>query len=302
MNNISLKQIREQLQYNLQRFEWKAVKKSTQQGTFIELSNLNSIRSVVDNIANIGLFSNLTDSLKKSVIYTTVNNQMTVQYSEGVQIDNDFVYLKTLCSNFLEVLIKTIPSEDINSINIKLPPISDFDELSKVSREIHIGLTQVIYSDEIQGETKIVSVENGSIWLNVFVGSAAALTLIASLIWSSAVIFKKFQEGKLLAEQVRGLKVKNESLEEILKAQKAATELMIQAEAEHIQSEHFKDNEPENLERIKNSISIFAELIGRGAEIQPALVAPENVSNLFPDPTNLIGLESKIKKLGPANS
>ena len=75
---------------------------------------------------------------------------------------------------------------------------------------------------------------------------------------------------------------------------------MIQAEAEHIQSEHFKNNAPENLKRIKNSISIFAELIGKGAEIQPALVAPENVANLFPDPTNLIGLESKIKKIGPA--
>jgi len=42
---------------------------------------------------------------------------------------------------------------------------------------------------------------------------------------------------------------------------------------------------------------MLAELINKGAEIHPAWVAPENVANLFPDPTKLVGLESKIKKL-----
>lgn len=300
---ISLKQIREQLQQNLKRLEWTSETVSQGQGqpSMLKINGLNNIRLIVDSISRLGLFSNITDSLKNSAIYTTANDQMTIQTSEGREIDRNLNTLKTLGSNFLEVLLKTVPSEDVNSINIKLPPVSDFDELSKVSREIHIGLTQVIFSDDIQGQTKIVSVENGSIWFNVFVG-ASAVTVIASLVWASAVIYKKIQEGKLLAEQVRGLKVKNESLEDILKAQKAETEIMVQAEAEHIQSEHFKTNAPENIERIKNSISIFADLIGKGAEIQPALVAPENVSNLFPDPTNLIGLESKIKKLGPSNN
>ncbi|HXL55998.1 MAG TPA: hypothetical protein VN958_07065, partial [Chitinophagaceae bacterium] len=107
---------------------------------------------------------------------------------------------------------------------------------------------------------------------------------------------------KLLEEQVRGLKVKNDSLEDILSAQKKETQLMVEAEAAYINSEHFKENIPENIERIKNSIAILAELIGKGAEIHPALVAPENVSNLFPDPKNLIGLESKIKRITNAGN
>ena len=297
--NTSLRQIRKQLQYSLKQFEWKS-ENSTLRDT-CSIGNLNITRSVIDDIDRIGLFSNLTDFLKKSAIYTTANDKMTIQYEEGRLIIQSLDTLKTLCYELFVTLAKTVPPENVNSINIKLPPISDFDELSKVSRDIHIGLTQVIFSEDIKGQTKIESVENGSIWINVFVG-ATAIPVIASLVWASAVIYKKIQEGKLLAEQVRGLKVKNESLEDILKAQKAETELMIQAEAEHIQSEYFKNTTPENIERIKNSISTFAELIGRGAEIQPALVAPENVTNLFPDPTNLIGLESKIKKIGPANN
>ena len=221
---------------------------------------------------------------------------MRIQQGEASQIEANLILLKTLSENFSTVLLKTVPEEDLDSINIKLPEVNDFDELSKVSREIHLGLTQIIFNDEIKGQTKIVSVENGSIWLNVLVGSTA-VGVIASLVWSSAVIYKKIQEGKLLEQQVRGLKVKNDSLEDILKAQKAETELMISAEAQHIDSEHFKEKAPENIERIKNSITTFADLIGRGAEIHPALVAPESVSNLFPDPTKLVNLESKIKKL-----
>lgn len=297
--DTSLKIIKQQLQSILKRLEWE--KKTLSNGTLFDLSGLKNIRTVINDLSSIGLFEDVTTKLKNSAIFTSADDTMRIQHTETRSIESDLNLLKTLTSNFLNVLFKTVPEEDLNSINIKLPEISDFDELSKVSRELHLGLTQVILNDEIKGQTKIVSVENGSIWLNVFVGSTA-VSVIASLVWSSAVIYKKIQEGKLLEQQVRGLKVKNDSLEDILKAQKAETNLMIKAEAEHISSEHFKENLPENIGRIKNSITTFADLIGRGAEVHPALVAPENVSNLFPDPTKLINIESKIKKIANPSS
>lgn len=217
----SLKQIKIHLQDIIKRLDWKAenVSLGGNSGTVTKLSGLNNIRMVVNEISTLHLFDNIATALKQSVIFTTANNEMNVQISEGKDIINNLNSLKALSTNFLNILLKTVPEEDANSINIKLPNVSDFDELAKVSREIHIGLTQIIFNDEIKGQTKIVSVENGSIWFNVFVG-ASAVTVIASLTWASAVIFKKIQEGKLLAEQVRGLKVKNASIEDILKAQK----------------------------------------------------------------------------------
>lgn len=292
----SLKHIKLQLQDILKRLHWESKMAGQGQNVTTEITGLVRIRQVVNDISTLNLFDSISNSLKSSVIFTTANDIMQVQVIEGQKIISNLNLLKTLSTNFLNVLLKTVPEEQVDSINIKLPTVNDFDELSKVSREIHIGLSQLIFNDEVNGKTKIVSVENGSIWLNVIVGTSA-VTVIASLVWASAVIYKKIQEGKLLAEQVRGLKVKNDSLEDILAAQKKETELMIQAEAEHISSEHFKKNAPENIERIKNSITTFADLIGRGAEIHPALVAPESVSNLFPNPTKLINVESKIKKL-----
>ncbi|MCX6198645.1 MAG: hypothetical protein NTY88_05425 [Bacteroidetes bacterium] len=270
------------------------------QGNFVQFSNLTILRSALSDLHALGLFNKETDSLVESVIFTTGRDSLQLQQAEGNVVNNSLAKVKTLADSFLDVLVKTIPDEDPSSINIKLPPVNDFEELSKVSKDIHVALSQVIFNKEIGGQTKIVSVENGSIWLNVFIGTTA-VSLVASLVWSAAVIYKKIQEGRLLEQQIRGLKVKNDSMEDILKAQKAETEAVIQAEAEFISSEYFKENLPENIGKIKNSITIFAELITKGAEIHPALVAPEEVSNLFPEPSKFLGLESKIKKLGPSS-
>ncbi|MCW3789431.1 hypothetical protein [Plebeiibacterium sediminum] len=295
---LSLKQTRQQLQSISKKFNWE-IDYNNGRGEY-NASGLILAREVINEIESLNLFENLINQLKSSVIFTSANDNMNIKTQEGAEIVRSLELLKELIENFLSVLLKTIPEENVDSVNIKLPEISDFDELSKVSRDIHLALTQVILNDEINGETRIVSVENGSIWLNVFVG-ATAVSVVASLAWSAAVVYKKIQEGKLLEQQVRGLKVKNDSLEDILKAQKAETELLIQAEADFINSEHFKTNEPENIERIKSSLSTLSKLIEKGAEIQPALVAPENVANLFPNPKKILNIESRIKKLADPN-
>jgi hypothetical protein len=294
--DTSIKVIKTKLQNILPRLVWDSQSYTATGNQLYVINNLNELRSIINELKSLNLFNDITSTLFNSAIFTTANDNLRIQPAENSTITSSLNLLKSLIENFLNVLISTVPEESADSINIKLPPVNDFDELSKVSREIHVALTQIILNDDVNGQTKIVSVENGSIWLNVLVGTTA-VGVIASLVWSAAVIYKKILEGKLLEEQIRGLKVKNESLEDILKAQKASTSVMIEAEAEHISSEHFKENAPENIEKLKNSISIFAELIAKGAEIHPALVAPENVSNLFPNPTKMIGLESKIKRL-----
>jgi hypothetical protein len=269
---------------------------SNPKGDMQNHSGLGRLREGVGIVSELGLFPKVVDVLKNSIIFATSRDNMPIQNSDSNTIRGNLVQLQALVENLIYVLNQFAPDDDVNSVNIKLPPVKDFDELSKSARDFHIVLSQVLFNDEIKGETRIVSVENGSIWLNVFVGFTA-ITVVASLAWAAAVIYKKILEGRLLQEQVRGLKIKNNSLEDIENAQKQMLDMMLQAEAEHIQSEHFKENSPENLERIKNSVSMLAGLIDKGAEIHPAFVAPENVANLFPDIKNVIGLESKIKKL-----
>jgi len=194
---ISLKIIKYRLSKLIEKLNWKSEDFTQANKAMLKLSGLVQLRQTINEFYNLNLFDNYVNSLKSSVIFTTGNDEMAVQHGEGLAVTNNLTVLKTLSENFLKTLNKTLPAEDINSVNIKLPPVNDFEELSDVSKKIHIALSQVLYNDEIKGQTKIVSVENGSIWFNVFVGSTA-LTLVASLAWSTAVIYKKMQEGKLL--------------------------------------------------------------------------------------------------------
>jgi len=82
--------------------------------------------------------------------------------------------------------------------------------------------------------------------------------------------------------------------EAIAELNKASIKNVIEAEAQYIQSQFFKDNLPENLETLKNSIRIFADMIDKGAEIKPALTAGEELKSLFPVNPQLV--ESKAIK------
>jgi len=71
-------------------------------------------------------------------------------------------------------------------------------------------------------------------------------------------------------------------------------------EAKYVYEQHFKEEDCEKIERIKLAITQFTELITKGVEIQPSLLVPENVNNLFPDMKNLPSIVSKIKQIeGP---
>jgi hypothetical protein len=114
-----------------------------------------------------------------------------------------------------------------------------------------------------------------------------------------AVVFKKMQEGKIFSEHVRGLKIKNESIEEIQKAQKKVLDVMVEGEAKRLEAEFYGESEsdPERTQRIKMAVVTLAELIEKGTEIHPALNAPEKADNVFPDFKNLFALQSKVKQI-----
>ncbi|WP_185216153.1 hypothetical protein [Sphingobacterium mizutaii] len=265
--------------------------------SFKGLKNVIQLRNVINELDKIELLKSITSAIYFSPLFSTSKDYISVDYTESNKINALLSKLKDYSDILLFVLNQTFPKEETNSVNIKLPEIKDLDELSKISRDLHIAITQVVYNEEINGVTRIDSVENGSIWFNIFLGTTAAVSIIGSIAWSAAVVFKKIQEGRMLKEQVRSLKINNDSLAEIEKAQKKELDLVIDAETNYINSEYFKEGIPENLEKIKNSIKIFSELIQKGAEIKPALHAPENISNLFPEPMKLLGVESKIKKI-----
>ena len=292
----SLREIKQKLKDASNSFNWELQNISTNPN-ILKLTNAYTIKEIIEGIDDLELFKDQIDKIRSSVLFTVSGDPLRADSRLISEINTNLNYLKNSIDNLLEALTKVVPDESPDSINIKLPPIDDFDDLSNVSKDLHVALTQVLYLDEINASVKIESVENGSIWLNVFIYSQIAVTVIGRLAWAAAVVYKKILEGRLVEEQIRAYNVKNDSLEDVRESHKRMLNVLIQVEAEYINSESFKNNVPENIERIKNSIKMLAELLDKGAEIHPALTTSEQVSNLFPDMKRLPTIESKIKQI-----
>lgn len=258
---------------------------------------LAGFRKAINKLEKTGLLTEEIHELRSSAIFTTNKDRISLNINEArplkVKLDNLINLVGSLSTSFKKITGET----NENSISIKLPEVTDFEDLSKFSSDFHKILSQAIVNDEINGQVRIDSVENGSIWLDVYLGATAAVTLIGSLTWSAAVIFKKFKEGQLIEQHVKSLEIKNDSLEEIQEKQKLALDLMIEAEARSLYNENFEGDDNEQIERLKLSVKMLSNLIEKGAEIHPALNQPEKVSNLFPDMKKLNSLESRIKKI-----
>ena len=265
--------------------------------TISVFSNLDQYRNGISILENSDLLKKETDGIRNSPIFKTAKDFVNLNLQEGRALKPKLEELLRIATSVTDSIEQIGGETEKDSVSIKLPDVSDFDDLSKFSADFHKILNQTIINDQINGQVRIDSVENGSIWLDVYLGSAAAVSLIGGLAWASAVVYKKIQEGRLIEKHVESLGVKNASLKEIQLKQKEALSLMIEAEANNLYNENFEGDNNEQIERLKLSIKMFSNLIDKGAEIHPALNQPESVKNLYPKMYNLQALESKIKKL-----
>lgn len=289
---MRLTELRRRIDIAADKFEFKY----RAQGNSCIIDNIQNLKIAVNELIKIGL-------LEKKGFWEEVLFSDYVSIQKGPAEFNLILQEAGTLTKSISMLkhwaTQNIPlDEEPDYVNIKLPKIKDFDQLSKVSDQLRLAFSQVVCEYE-GGQLEIVRFEQGSLWVVVEVGTAAML--VAGLVWSGAVISKKILECRHSYEVYRNASARNDLLKELQKLAEVQVNNMIELEAKALQDEHFGKENAEQLERIKNSIRNISDLILKGTEIQPALAAPENVQNLFPDFTKLPLIESKVKKLPQHN-
>jgi len=292
----SLRELKEKTGNILKMLNW-SVETNSVNPNQVRLTNSFMLRDAIEATEELELFDGYTLSLRSSELFSVAGDSIKISNTGGAIVNKILTDLKEAVTTLNIALSKVIPDESQDSINIKLPPVNDFADLAQFSKDLHIAISQVLYMDEINSNVKIESVENGSIWLNVLVFSETAVSVVGMLAWAGAVVYKKILEGKMLEEKLRSMEIKNDSLVDVRETQKKLLAQLVQAEADHIQSQIFADHKPEDTERLKKAIKLLAGLLEKGAEIRPALMAPEKVANLFPNMKKLPSIESTIKQL-----
>ena len=262
------------------------------------IRNISAFNRLLAQIQNLPVLRQQIDFFNNSIIAKTDQNDLLLKAEQSVTLQNNANTLISGLSILLATLDQLVPADDANSVIIKLPDPIDFKQAIDFQNQFFTAISQNIVNPEISGKVVLKEWEPGSFWLTLFLGTSAAVNLVAQIAWSAAVVLKKFQEYKILEEQTKSLKIKNEALDEIKRGIEEQMKLTLESEAKALQIHNFKKSDNhEQVERLKMGIKTFMELIDKGAEIHPALNAPESVKNLFPNFKKLSSVESRTKLL-----
>lgn len=265
---------------------------------------VNNIPTVINLLRDIQFpfekYSFLSDMMMNPVSDNKINLKQQVVSSFFVALSS----LKSTIQTVIDLLNKIIKPIKENTVFIKIVEPSDLVSLERNIEPFQKIFSQLVLHPDIGGEIIYDGVEPGSTWIKVILGAQAAVLLIGSVMWSAAVISKKFKEVEIVEKMADNLAIEAENKQTLVNANKILTNMMLQAEAQHIYNTYYNTGEidHEQIGRIKVSIKELSEEINKGAEINPSLTAPEEVRNLFPDMKLLPTIQSKIPQIGNGNN
>lgn len=256
-------------------------------------------KRALQKIANIPVFQDFANDI--------LNN-------EYFQHDSDNFRIPTgLCRNlipeytaFLERLQGALQFYEATSnkavnigFDIKLPPTKDFSKLSKDIELINRILSQCPYL-KADGETiEVESVDIGSIWFKFAVGAVSTsiiLSNLASVVDKCVKIKSHMITCKQQEEQYRTLNLENTILENLIDANKTATDALIKRASEELQ-QNLGKLPPEDAERLNMTLKDLSELMSKGLEIYASIDTPDEIKDLFPTSDEIKSLNEPMKLL-----
>ncbi len=246
---------------------------------------------------NLSFYKNEIYFLKNSSIYSTDKDEMYIS-NNRIEIAKCSTYLVESLDNLKTVLKNIIPETTQNDFLIKFPEQKDFSVLINDMSNIKKHIEMIIYDRSINSTLNLNNWEYGSFWLNITFSSVLAVQVLGSIVWSSAYIstqINKHKEQELYIEQ---LKLKNDTLKEMKEAHSKLLDKFIDIEINGIEAKHFEDGQDnQRSKKIKDTILLFSEIILRGGEFQPSLVAPTDIKKSYPNFKALDIIESQIKQI-----
>ncbi|AMR42730.1 hypothetical protein HZP39_07525 [Elizabethkingia anophelis] len=261
-----------------------------------EAKNLKSLRKTINLIEDIPYITQEIKEIKKSWLFKESSNNEKINYIQTSEIENPLNIINIKLETFKQIAESSKVFNNDSVILIKIPEIKSFDNLSKYATDFKKAIELPIIDENVGGEVTILSADEGSIILYISLATVAAVKLIGSICWAAAVIKKKNAEAKIFEQYAKTLEIKNDSLENLVSAQKEQYKNILSAEAESIANNSYNHKEPETIERLKLSITTIADLMDKGILVLPAS-DNNDVQKNFPDYNNLNLIESSIRQI-----
>jgi len=263
------------------------------------LENFIELKRSIRTIESTGLFPNQIQQLKDLDFFNAFTATVSLQNNQLQSLVTIIDKLSSMVADMIEALNQLIPSDNGYTLSIKIPTPNSFNDISDVTKSLDLIFKQTLSHPSIGGNVEILNFDMGSYWIDILVsGGANVMNFIAAIAWGGAVTYKKIQEGRLVQEQVRELKISNKSKEELSKGLEKSENTTAQNEANFIANQFYKDFDSEDVGRIKFALKEIAKLYSKGAEMHPSLEAPKEIKDEFPKMNQINTIDSKIKQIG----
>ncbi|MHB8075794.1 hypothetical protein [Desulfosporosinus fructosivorans] len=262
----------------------------------IKLEHLNFIATDCENIKALDVFN------ARTITILIDSND----YSQ-LRVNLDRIMLKV--EALISAIDQVIPSQNVFSVSIKLPPVTTLSKLSEVTKDISNALEQTLLHPKIEGRVELQNFDSGSNWFEIILGSAPAMIFLGKLVWSALEINKKMIENSTMKQRLESLKIKNDALRTLEETLSVLATTMEQELSDKCQDNALKIIEESDLpitdneyiSKVAHSIKIIAQLIYDGAEFLQPTITQSDSSQLFPDFQNLNLPESPVMQLSGDN-
>lgn len=195
--------------------------------------------------------------------------------------------IKTVINTFYSWLSRYVPTEETETtINIKLPTINNFTDLTITANCLKKAFSQIV--PEAGGNIQVKQLDHGSYWIIIDVGSVDAVYFIGLLVSAAYYIAVKVVNLLKTIEELKSVRLDNQIKEKQI--EKDFIKRKAQEEAEKINEEYFGKNKEQDIAnhnerkgRICVSLEELVKIIRSGGEIHQSIEAKgNNIDDLYP--------------------
>lgn len=259
-------------------------------GQNVKISGFHRVIDAATTISQTGV---LTSESKTILGFEEISKHIHNEIVIPNQISNEFAnavnLLRQRAELVREVLQSILPAETPDQIAVGLPDDKDLDTVAKDLGEVQVALGQAVINPYVGGQIRLLSFDRGSNWIELALGAPLAVATVGRLLHLILDVASRRIDLDTKREFLRNLRVQNELVE--------AAERQFEAELDSYSTDGIEgiasavEADPSDQEyrtRLKVSMKMLADLVQRGLQIQPALVAPTEIQSTFPNPKELL--------------
>lgn len=254
---------------------------------------------------------NETGALKPETDALLAMKEITRHVDDEVVVRNDtYAHFKNLVSQIklrsqlmAITLGNMLPPDTAEEISVRLPDENDAAKIATDLTTLDKALSQLVVNSYVNGEVKVLGFDRGSNWVDIFLGTLPAVTIVGTAHYLIYEIRMKELDISGRKEVIRNLKLQNDVGAIALKALDDELQTYVDSGFRRVaEAGGVPPNDHDMRERIRFAVQTFAEMAHRGLEVHPSLIAPPTVRDKFPDPTTVAAalrqLEGPKKELG----